>query len=182
MKWLAEFLFRFLATHVAGKRPPNFIVGGDDPQGAYLRRWYLTPWRTWYSDVPEGERTRWQQFVHSWPSVYLHHFMRSDDDRALHDHPWAWASLLLHGAYIEHTIDAGGIHRRQLRNVGSLKVAGPRRAHRVELLGELTCWTLFVTGPRVRQWGFHCPDQGWIHFRRFTKPGSYGERGPGCEG
>ena len=51
--------------------------------------------------------------------------------------------------------------------------------HRIELhKGE--CWTLFVTGPRVREWGFLCP-QGWRHWREFTKPGAPGERGKGCE-
>jgi hypothetical protein len=115
-------------------------------------------------------------------NVYLHHFLRSDDERALHDHPWPWASLLLRGRYIEHTIAAGGVHRRDERHVGSLKLALPSRAHRVEVLPGESCWTLFITGPRVREWGFHCPEQGWIHFRRFTKAGAYGERGPGCEG
>ena len=44
-------------------------------------------------------------------NLYLHEFSRSDDDRALHDHPWLFnLSVLLSGTYVEHTIDAGGIH------------------------------------------------------------------------
>jgi hypothetical protein len=38
-------------------------------------------------------------------NVYLHHFLRSDDDRALHDHPWINLSLLLDGCYLEHCGD-----------------------------------------------------------------------------
>lgn len=162
MKALANLLFVHLIARVAANRPPNFIVGATDPQGAYLRRWYLLPRNTVCN-------------------IYLHHFLRSDDDRALHDHPWHWASLLLRGRYVEHTIAAGGVHQRRMRQAGSLKLAGPKRAHRVELIGHETCWTLFITGPRVRDWGFHCPDRGWVHFMRFTKPGSVGERGPGCD-
>ena len=176
MKALANLLFTQLVARVAAKRPPDFVVGADDPQGAYLRRWYLLP------------RNRFL-------NVYLHHFLRDDDDRALHDHPWAWASLLLRGSYIEHTIAAGGVHHKRVRKVGSWKFSLPSRAHRIELVkapfhlagkGEshvvtVPCWTLFITGPRVREWGFHCPDQGWVHFLRFTKPGSVGERGPGCD-
>ena len=177
---ITNFIFTQLMQRVAAKRPPNFVVGADDPQGAYLRRWYLLP------------RNRFL-------NVYLHHFLRDDDDRALHDHPWAWASLLLRGSYIEHTIAAGGVHHKRARNAGSLKFSLPSRAHRIELAQvpdpdvvysnpyswtrttAAPCWTLFITGPRVRDWGFHCPDQGWIHFLRFTKPGSVGERGPGCD-
>lgn len=178
-----------LIARVAGKRPPNFVVGADDPAGAYLRRWYLIPRNRFFN-------------------AYLHNFLRSDDDRALHDHPWHWVSLLLRGNYIEHTIAAGGVHRQRLRHTGGVKVCGPTAAHRVEVItassphapavirnraaigliehdAPLPCWTLFITGPRVRDWGFHCPLQGWIPWQRFTRAGvdgKPGEMGPGCEG
>lgn len=38
-KRLTAWLFSMLMVHVAGRRPPNFIVGADDPAGAYLRRY-----------------------------------------------------------------------------------------------------------------------------------------------
>ena len=48
-------------------------------------------------------------------------------------------------------------------------------------------WTLFITGPNIRQWGFHCPRispaGGWRHWKDFTgfrKTGSGTEIGPGC--
>ena len=175
MKRIANWLFARLRSRHADTRAPDYIVGADSPDGAYLLRWYLIP------------RNRWL-------NIYLHQFLRDDDDRALHDHPWAWCSLLLQGQYIEHTIDAGGTHNRQLRDAGSLKVSGPWRAHRIELLPNTPdpanafetyprrpCWTLFITGPRMRRWGFHCP-KGWVDFERFTKPGATGETGAGCDG
>jgi hypothetical protein len=33
--------------------------------------------------------------------IYLHHFLRSDYDRALHDHPWNFRTFLLKGGYRE---------------------------------------------------------------------------------
>ena len=33
--------------------------------------------------------------------MYLHLFLRDDDDRALHDHPWDNASFLLTEGYVE---------------------------------------------------------------------------------
>src|SRR5271167_744377 len=62
------------AQHVMASRPPDFVVGpANDP---YLLRWRLL-------------RKGW------WPNVYVHHFARSDDARALHDHPTDNVSLIL---------------------------------------------------------------------------------------
>lgn len=152
----------------ATRRPPDFVVGGH--QDPYLRRWWIIP------------RNRIL-------NVYLHQFLRDDDDRALHDHPWCWASIILDGAYFEHTISAGGIKRRQERTAGSIRLSGPRRAHRIELPtwppggagARRHCWTIFVTGPRVREWGFHCPDRGWVPWYDFVSPDDPGSVGRGCQ-
>lgn len=144
----------------AMRREPDQIIGGrEDP---YLLRWWLLP-------------------RNKLLNVYLHHFLRSDDDRALHDHPWANASWLLRGEYLEHTIAAGGINRRTRLEAGAVRVRWTGRlAHRVELNAG-PCWTLFVTGPRYREWGFHCPDAGWIHWERFTADDDPGAIGKGCD-
>jgi hypothetical protein len=155
----------------AQRRAPDFVIGGHaDP---YLRRWWLLPRNRFFN-------------------VYLHQFMRSDDDRALHDHPWSNLSILLRGAYTEQTIAAGGIEHRRLLRAGAvrLRMSG-RFAHRLELLHDLdgmanvdgsplTCWTLFITGPRYREWGFHCRG-GWVHWKRFTATDDIGAIGRGCD-
>lgn len=142
---------------VSGRRNPDVVIGGmDDP---YLRRWWLIPRNRWFN-------------------VYLHHFMRSDDDRALHDHPWWNLSVLLRGRYVEHTIAAGGINRRTEMRAGDWKFRRARAAHRIELV-DGACWTLFITGPRLREWGFHCP-RGWVHWKIFTDPADHGKIGRGC--
>lgn len=188
---LARWLFLFLQSRVATRRPPDFIIGADAPGGAYLMRWFLTPWRRLQTRMrvrAEARPTRWNRLaatVVGWlPNLYLHCFMRDDDDRALHDHPsWA-ASLILHRSYIEHTISEGGIHRRRLYAVGSLRFLPTRHTHRIELPRQhgmpVYCWTLFLFGPNVREWGFHCPEQGWIPWWKFTAAGKPGEIGPGC--
>jgi hypothetical protein len=169
-RWIHALAMRLVARCDV-QRPPDFVVGADSPGGAYLLRWWLIP------------RNRLL-------NAYLHHFLRDDDDRALHDHPWAWCSILLEGAYIEHTIDRGGIHRRQLRTAPSIKFSLPSRPHRVELLPVVSeygeeawrqpCMTLFLTGPVVRMWGFHCARRGWVPYREFTKAENTGEIGAGC--
>jgi len=160
MTFLGQWVVRRIETplfRMARRRPPDLVIGGaDDP---YLKRWYVIPRNRWFN-------------------VYLHQFLRSDDDRALHDHPWWNISLLLAGRYVEHTIAAGGVNRRVERCRGDCKFRAARTAHRIELV-DGACWTLFVTGPRLREWGFHCP-RGWVHWRDFTA-GPRGETiGRGC--
>jgi len=43
----------------------------------------------------------------------------------------------------------------------------PETPHRVELIDGRPSVSLFITGPRVRQWGFHCPN-GWVHWKKFV--------------
>jgi hypothetical protein len=142
------------------RREPDFIIGGkDDP---YVRRWWVIPRNRLFN-------------------VYLHQFVRSDDDRALHDHPWVNCSILLRGCYEEH-LPGDGVRFRKAGDV-VFRRSG-RMAHRVMLLqmggGEIPCWTLFITGPRYREWGFHCP-RGWVHWKLFTAPDDTGTIGKGCD-
>ena len=139
-----------LAARVMASRGPDKIIGDD-----YLRRWYIIPRNPILN-------------------VYLHEYTGSDDDRALHDHPWPSLSLMLLGEVREHDHhghrDIGG---------GEWRLRGARYAHRLELRTQ-AAMTLFITGPRIRSWGFHCP-QGWRHWRDFVDPNDTGRRGRGCE-
>jgi hypothetical protein len=154
MSFVDWFIGKFAA------KPPDFIIGGADRP--YLLRWFVIPRNTVFN-------------------IYLHNFLRSDDDRALHDHPWANCSVLLRGCYVEHTIAAGGVHHRALLPTGTIRARWSGRfAHRVELVNG-PCWTLFITGPRYREWGFHCEKTGWMHWKVFTAPDDAGSVGGGCE-
>jgi hypothetical protein len=156
---------RIRIAGLATKRPPDFVIGGDEP---YLLRWFLIPRNPIFN-------------------IYLHEFWRDDDDRALHDHPWLFnASWLLRGAYIEHTIKAGGLVVKTLRQAGAFKLRVGPAPHRLELTtnsvgDKMKCWTLFITGPRVRSWGFYCMERGWIHWKQFTAPDDKGAVGAGCD-
>ncbi len=140
-------------------RQPDFIIGGADHP--YLLRWWLIPRNRFFN-------------------IYLHRFMRSDDDRATHDHPWLWnLSILLDGPYAEHTIKAGGTHVCTEYTTGDFRLRiGGRFSHRIELING-PVWTLFITGPRYRQWGFNCQN-GWVHWKDFTAPNDNGDIGKGC--
>lgn len=141
-------ILKWLLARISGE--PDMVIGDD-----YLHRWYLIPRNRWFN-------------------VYLHRYYGSDDDRALHDHPWPSLSWMLSGALIEH--DHDGLHPIVS---GDWRFRRARYAHRLELVsGNAT--TLFLTGPKVRQWGFWCP-QGWRPWRRFVDPDDPGKPGPGCD-
>lgn len=137
------------AAGLMASRPADFEIGTN-----YLRRWWVIP-------------------RNPFCNVYLHEFRGSDEDRALHDHPWASTSVILQGQYIEHTPDG-----QFLRQPGDVASRPAEAMHRVELVGDRAI-TLFMTGPKVRDWGFDCP-QGWVPWQDFIDPNDPGLPGPGC--
>lgn len=142
-------------------KPPDFVIGPkNDP---YLLRWYVIP------------RNRLC-------NIYLHKFLRSGDDRALHDHPWWFVSILLKGTYREVTVENKLCKvTTEWRKRFSIAFHSAEYRHRVELQNNAPCWTLVITGRRVRDWGFWCP-QGFVSYKIFTSSTEEGnEIGRGCE-
>lgn len=133
-------------------RKPDFIIGGKDRP--YMLRWYLLPRNAWFN-------------------VYLHCVLRDDDDRALHDHPWQSVSLVLAGVYREIRSN-----RSWACGPGSVIYRRAETCHRLEVVSG-PVWTLFITGARVRNWGFHCP-RGWVPWQKFVAADDKGNVGRGC--
>lgn len=119
---------------------PDFEIGS--PGNIYLKRWWI---------IPRNAKC----------NVYLHAIIRSDDDRALHDHPWKNSSFLIAGRYREITPDG-----EFLREAGSFVEREATALHRLELIDDAPAISLFTTGEKVREWGFQTA-QGWVHWRDF---------------
>ena len=81
-------------------------------------------------------------------NVFLHNFHKGDPDD-LHDHPWPYFTLILRGGYYEHTPDGCF-----WRGPGHFRCSGSTSLHRIELDSAVDCWTLFMPGPKLREWGF----------------------------
>lgn len=158
---LSEPIRRLLLTWARRRmrRAPDRIIGTR-----YLRRWHI---------IPRNPVC----------NVYLHEFQGSDDDRALHDHPWSSCSIILDGWYLEHkpayADDPAGTTVCNLRDTGDITLRGPKAAHRIEIM-KTPALTLFITGWRRREWGFWCP-KGWRHWKQFTDPDNPDQIGPGCD-
>lgn len=143
----------FIISRVT-RRKPDFIIGGDVP---YLNRWWVIPRNKFFN-------------------TYLHQFIRDDDDRALHDHPWWSLSWLMRGALWEFS----NKYPRRI-NAGSWRLRSAHFAHKLKIpdRDREKTWTLFITGPVIREWGFHC-QQGWRHWKEFTDTRDKGSVGKGC--
>ncbi len=141
------------ARGYAAGREPDFVIGERQ-----LERWWVIPRNKLFN-------------------IYLHRFNGSDEDRALHDHPWVSLGWILGpGGYNDQ-----GITRIHWKHAGSLTWRWPTTAHRVVLSGDRPVYTLFFTGPVVREWGFLCP-KGWRHWKDFVSVVPGGNKiGRGCE-
>ena len=141
-------------AYIAARPEPDFHVGpADDHQ---LQRWFVVP-------------------RNPFANVYLHRFLRSDDERACHNHPWDNKSWILSGEYLERFRDGSSITRHE----GDIIERPASDAHMVELVSGPVV-TLFFTGPIIQSWGFFCGDRfvRWRDFVTVTPGGNY--RGQGC--
>jgi len=127
---------------------------------------------------------RWYVFKSKWFSVFIHKFVRSDFDRALHDHPWPFIVIPIWRGYIEHYQPiVGGTRFNCQRVVYPIFGTRYRKAtfrHRVELHTRFEdialqyggsvmipfmqpAWSIFIHFKRRRSWGFWCPKGFELH-------------------
>ncbi|MFT5804979.1 MAG: hypothetical protein ACI9R8_002029 [Candidatus Paceibacteria bacterium] len=108
-------------------------------------------------------------YLHRWcikprgrdENQYLHHIL-APDYPVLHDHPWTFKSIILHGGYTEMT--PTGLVERQAGDVYEKKADD---LHYISAVLPDT-WTLIFTGPTTRDWGF-LSDGQWISHSDFTE-------------
>lgn len=161
-------LWQWFRTLCSGQ--PHFMIGDQD--NPYLLRWYLWP------------RNRFL-------NLYLHKFVRDDEDRALHDHPWWFVSFLIWGRYDETVSDDGT--KAIYRNAPSIAFRRAEHRHRVVLPrlididaagvaieSRQPAWTIILTGPKSREWGFWCP-KGFVIWTQFVDRTNHGSVGRGCD-
>jgi len=122
--------------------------GTENKNDLYLRRYYIY----------RGKHR---------PHIYLHHIVRSDYERACHDHPWDFISFILKGGYTEiceypETAFGAAQTTRKWKRPGTFIRHKATDFHRLEL--KAPAWSLVFSGKKTRIWGFNTPDKGWIAF------------------
>ncbi len=127
------------------KRPPALIVKWNEklglPECPYVTRWRI-----------EAPRLG---------SIRVHHWTGPDDDRAFHDHPWWFLTFVVKGGYIDHHQASDHVHADRVQ---SPAVRFRPALHRHTVIPDVGgAWTILITGPRSRSWGF------WQDGKKFYK-------------
>lgn len=147
----------------AGERAPGREPFGDHREGWFIGRNDIGDYmHRWIIQTPFG-------------TLRVHHILRSDEARAMHDHPWDFWTLLVSGGYYEVTphpqgLEVRGLHTDESKPVEvtrwwprwSLRHVRAEQLHRLILVEPV--WTVVVSGPKRRAWGF-MTSAGWLHWR-----------------
>lgn len=160
-------IVRALLSRLTRLLPPPRVIRDREGGSAYLSRWYIAGRGKDYDggakDIAAPGLLGRLPF-----NVFLHRFHRSDDDGALHNHPWSWSvSFILAGGYSEERRVGDEVVRREVRP-WRINVIRRDDFHRVDLL-EHDAWTIFVASPKVGTWHFW--DRGTkqrAHWRAFV--------------
>ena len=117
------------------KHLPCHVIPGSD-RSVYLRRYGV-------ADLPDGGH------------VYLHRIERSDEDDALHSHPWSANALILVEGYREElrvvdvTCPTGFDIERHRFKPGDVNSIEADTFHRIDLIDGRPAWTILLTGPKI---------------------------------
>ncbi len=117
----------------------------------YMGRWRIVDEGTWQSTV--------LMKLTGYASIRLHHIMRKDHDRDMHDHPFRYRTFVLDGMYTEaYQVDCG--FRKGIHIAARCVLAGETAAsvhpgfHRITSVSKGGVWTLFCMTTNTGEWGF----------------------------
>lgn len=143
---------------------PNPEVIGP-PDCPIMHRWTLV------GGHKAGEATKVSGTGRRRFKILLHHFLPNANDRAEHDHPCDFVTVVLAGRYD----DLSPAGRERMRPG---KIRRRRAEHRhTTVAGPRGCWTLVLMGPKRRAWGFW-KEGRWLPWRLHERLYGYGFRCP----
>jgi hypothetical protein len=118
---------------------------------------YMGRWRV----VDEGTfGSRLLRFFTGYSSVRMHHIMRPDHDRALHNHPFTYRTFIMRGWYDEERQRGRyGMVRDHAHGPGDSSHLTPQHYHRISSVSPGGVWTLFFMTPNTSLWGFNVNGQ-----------------------
>ena len=105
---------------------------------------------------------RYSIFTCRWFAIKVHNILLSDD-ACLHNHPWAFVTILLSGGYFEESEHKGKTDFKYHR-APSILFRPAAWSHRLELRKPM--WTLVITFKKVQDWGFFTP-RGFVNWRDY---------------
>lgn len=148
---------RYLITRAF--RTPYFHLAG------YMNRWWLF---NSYGFKKEDEATRHESKFKWLPAIRVHHILREDVGRHLHDHPWDARTIILDGYYEEERMMPDGTTKIFYRMEGDTATLNYGEYHTIKKVSPGGVWTLFMTWPYKGTWGF-LVDGEKIQWRKYEE-------------
>lgn len=154
---MREALWRLFAFIVSRPAIASLIIAGRHRRPAYFdlsgymeRWWWMPAWCcAWSREEKCFKPARWNPF-----SVRLHHILRADADRVLHDHPFNWRTIVIRGFYVEEDVCG----EEFIRLAGDTRRATCETLHRINRVSTGGVWTLFFMSRKKQSWGFMAGD------------------------
>lgn len=143
--FIAEYLIK------RAQRTPYFHLEG------YMDRWWLFNGYGNNPNVPDEKR---HERRYKWlPSIRIHHILREDFARDMHDHPWDARTIILKGDYDEERmIQYLGADQELVadftRKAGDTATLNYGEYHNIVRVSEGGVWTIFITYDYKGTWGF----------------------------
>jgi hypothetical protein len=149
----------------AQRTPYQHIMSADGAEMYMGRWWLLNP----YSRTTHKPALWWLPW-----SFRIHHIMRPDEDRDLHDHPWNARTIILRGWYTEERPELASTAdwltpglpllwlpgdevcklAMKTRNPGDTARLNHGEYHRIDQVSPGGVTTLFITSKWRGDWGF----------------------------
>jgi hypothetical protein len=153
------------AQGIIASRPPNEIIDRGTP---FFERWMLgrkitVPTFVGRSHVSQREPDDPTPMPSEIENIFLHRFLKNDCEDA-HCHPWWNISIPLTGSYVEQFSDNYRAHRQP----GDWVWREAAERHAIVNVEPGTI-TLFITGPKEREWGFWPEPDLFVHHREYTQ-------------
>lgn len=149
------------------------------PHNTYGQRWSINATMTLTNSDGDVYLFRRRLIQTPWVALYLHDILDADEERAPHSHPFAFASLVLRGGYVEKVyypiLGVGGSRGElgrptlRVRQFGRMHTfpRGNGQLHRIIGVQPRTR-TLVFAGRRKNSWGFWNDEHGYVqHWSEF---------------
>lgn len=127
---------------------------------------YLTRWTPVYSKTSDNEPGWIARHI---GNLYLHRMEGPDPDRCPHNHPFRAVCLVLRGGYrqtVHARVPRSSRWSTRISWVSWFNVLRADEYHKITYVVPGT-WTLCITGPVFRQWGFLMASGRHMHCRPY---------------
>lgn len=180
---MKELLWKALAWFVSREPVANYLINRAtrtpyfDLPGYMERDWLFNG----YHFDPNNEKIAHERKIKWLPSVRIHHILRADTARHLHDHPWDARTIILKGAYTERRLlsvdsrtDSAGNTvtfeeiKSSLRKRSDTATLNYGEYHAIDWVSEGGVYTMFFTWDYKGTWGF-LVDGKKIQWREYEK-------------